>query len=225
MKYHFQSFCERRMSASKSKTVSGAEFSADEQLEVNDVSDWLVDRIGGESAKGVLDDFGWDGGAVAGITIMTSPDNRKVTNANIFMAGELMRNQKEIKANRIFGEADKDLRIQNQIEDASVFTFKKGTPVGDFIDDDKISWTVVKKTSRGTSEVMDIADYEANKISGGFSIRPYVVPVSANKAKLTLVVYPGHREELLSQHAHAQNVSFSWLGAAISRHQPLSPDE
>ena len=190
--------------------ITGAEFSGEELLEVNDISDWLVNGVGGEPAKAVLDDLGWDGEAVVGITIITSPDNRRVINSGLFMTGELMRNQKEVRANRIFGEADKEIRILYQIEDASIFTFRNGSPIGEMVNDDKISWSAVKKSSRGTTEI-ERADLEANKITGGFCIRPYVVPISATKAKLTLVVFPGQQEDLLAQHAHALNASFPGL--------------
>ena len=34
--------------------ITGAEFSGEELLEVNDISDWLVNGVGGEPAKAVL---------------------------------------------------------------------------------------------------------------------------------------------------------------------------
>ena len=148
--------------------MSGPEFNGSESLEVSDISDWIVEGMGGEVAKTVLDDFEWDGNAVGGITIMTSPDNKKVANANLFLAGELMKGVKEIRANRLFGEADRDLRVVYQIEEASLFTFRSGTTIGELVDDDKISWHVIRKTSRATNEV-EVADYESNNI-GRFSI-------------------------------------------------------
>ena len=147
---------------------------------------------------------------MVGITVSTSPDNKKITNANIFLTGEFMRNEKEIRANRIFSETDKEFRISYKIEDASIFSFRNGNPVGEWVDDDRISWSVMRKTSRGTTN-LEISDYEENKISGGFCVRPYVVPISASKAKLTLVVYPGRGEELMAQHAHALHPSFPGL--------------
>ena len=148
------------MSTSRTKIISGPEFSGDECLEVGDISDWVVDGFGGEAAKSTLDNFEWNGGAIMGITIQTSPDNQKVTNSNMFLTGELMKGNKEIRANRLFSEADKDLRIVYLIEEASILTFRSRSMVGDFLDDDKITWNVVKKSNRGTTEV-DISDFES----------------------------------------------------------------
>ena len=97
------------MSASKTKVFSGAEFSGNDCLGFSDINDWVVEGMGGEAAKPALDDFDWDGKIVMGITLETTPDNNKVANSNIFLAGELMRGPKEIKANRVFSEADKNL--------------------------------------------------------------------------------------------------------------------
>ena len=70
------------MSTSRTKIISGPEFSRDDCLEVGDIADWVVDGFGGEAAKSTLDNFEWNGGAIMGITIQTSPDNRKVTKSN-----------------------------------------------------------------------------------------------------------------------------------------------
>ena len=52
------------------------------------------------------------------IILETIPDNKKISNGNIFLTGEYMRNNKDIKANRLFLEADKDLRLSYIIKDA-----------------------------------------------------------------------------------------------------------
>ena len=41
------------MSASNKKMFSGEEFSGNEKLDLNDVSDWTVEGMGGESVKSV----------------------------------------------------------------------------------------------------------------------------------------------------------------------------
>ena len=87
------------MASAKVKVFSGPEFSGNDTLSILDINKWTVEGLGGEAAKTALDDFDWDGKVVMGITLGTSPDNKKVANAKIFLAGELMRGPKEKKAN------------------------------------------------------------------------------------------------------------------------------
>ena len=194
------------MTSSRSKVFSGPEFSGDESLEVDDITDWIVEGAGGEAAKQTLDNFEWNGGAVMGITLQTSPDNRKLTNSSVFLTGELMKGNKEVRANQIFDEADKELRISYIIEEASILTFKSGTLIGDVIDDDKIPWSVIKKNNRGTTEV-DSSEYEGQKI-GHFCLRPYLVLISSTKARLTILVFPTSLADLEASHSHWRKAAF-----------------
>ena len=194
------------MTSSRSKVFSGPEFEGNDELQVNDISDWVVEGFGGEAAKQALDDFEWDGGVVMGITLQTSADNKKVNNANIFLTGELMKSNKEIRANRLFGDADKELRIVYLIEEASALSFRNGTMVGDFIDNEKITWSVVKKNNRGSTD-LDLADYESQHI-GKLCIRPTLVPLSPAKARLTILVFPLSLSDLETQHPHSKNAAF-----------------
>ena len=144
-----------------------------------------------------------------GLTLITLMDNEKVSNAIMFLTGEFMKSSKDIKANRLFPEADKDLKIQYCIEEASTFSFRTGSMVGEALDDDKVTWTVLRKSARGYTAVEE-ADYVEQKI-GHFSIKPYVVPISATRAKVTLLVFPLSTEELESQHSHWRKTSFPGL--------------
>ena len=109
--------------------------------------------------KPALDDFDWDGSAVAGITLQTSPDNKKVVTSRMFIAGTLMQNRKELKASRLFVDADKDLKISYIIEESSIFTFNSGTTIGDYLEDDKVDWEVLKKAPSGMTTI-DSSEYE-----------------------------------------------------------------
>ena len=143
--------------------------------------------FGREAAKPALDDFVWDGSAVAGITLQTSPDNKKIVASRMFVAGTLMQNRKELKASRLFVDADKDLKISYIIEESSMFTFKSGTTIGDYLEDDKVDWEVLKKGPSGTTTI-DSSEYEDNKI-GDFCLRPFLVPLSSSRAKLTILAF------------------------------------
>ena len=141
------------MSSTTKKVFTGEEFSGSDDLDISDVSDWIVDGMGGEPAKSILDDHDWDGNVVMGLTLKTSPDNAKVDNANVYLVGEFMRGGKEIKANRLFIDADKDLKISYHIEEACVFSFRSGTMIGELVSDDKVTWSVYRRGSRGNTDI------------------------------------------------------------------------
>ena len=58
-----------------------------------------------------------------------------------------MKSQKEFKASHLFPTTDKDVKLGYRIEEASTFTFSKGTMTGDIIDGQNpgIAWHVFKK--------------------------------------------------------------------------------
>ena len=149
---------------------------------------------------------------MVGITLQTSADNKKVTASRMFTAGLLMKNRKEIKANRLFAEADKELRISYMIEESSVFTFSSGTMIGDYIEENQIDWEVTKKTAEGTSTIQ-AEQHGANKI-GKFCLRPYLVALSASKVKITILSYPLTPTELETQHPHFIKAAFPGLELA-----------
>ena len=88
------------------------------------------------------------------------------------------------------------------IEESSVFTFKSGTMIGDNIEDDHYDLEVIKKTSTLLSE-----QHGDNKI-GKFCLRPYLIPLSSLKVKITIVAFPLTPTELENQHPHSNKVAF-----------------
>ena len=94
--------------------MAGADFEGTDELEFNDVQDWIVDS-GAEATKQKLDDLEWNGDAVVAVSLTLSPDNKKVVNGKILAMGELMKGIKDFRANRIFERADKDLRVSYMI--------------------------------------------------------------------------------------------------------------
>ena len=53
-------------------------------------------------------------------------------------------------------------------------------------------------------------EYEQNRI-GSMSIRPYLIPLSATKVKLALVVYPVSKDQLTNDNQHAGKAAFPGL--------------
>ena len=122
------------MSSTRQKTLAGAEFNGKDKLDWGDVQDWVVSG-GNEAMKSVLDQHDWDGNVVGTILLNLSPDNKKVVGGKMVLVRDLMKGTKEVKANRLFPEADKQLNISYQIDDAALFTFNSGTMIGEIIDD------------------------------------------------------------------------------------------
>ena len=88
------------MSAKKPKQISGPEFQGRENIEFADIDDWITTG-GTEATKVALDDHNWNGDAVMTVELRLSPDNKKVVDGRVCLVGELMKNQREIRANRL----------------------------------------------------------------------------------------------------------------------------
>ena len=101
------------------------------------------------------------------------------------------------------------MRIVYSIEDASIFSFKTGTMIGDMLEDASINWSVGKKTGRTTVDIEE-SEYETNHI-GHFVIRPYLVPLSSSKMRLTVLAYPLALAELELDHPLYKKASFPGL--------------
>ena len=83
---------------------------------------------------------------------------------------------------------------------------------GDYLEDDKVDWEVLKKATSGTTTI-DSSEYEDNKI-GDFCLRPFLVPLSSSRAKLTILAFPLSQADLEKDHAHYKKTAFPGLELA-----------
>ena len=113
------------MTSTRPKYISGQEFNGRDMLVFEDIQDWIVTGFG-EGSKQQLDEMDWEGDAIVSVGLTLSQDNKKITSGKIYTHGELMRSNKDFRANRLFENIDKDLRIFYQIEDFSIFKFNNG---------------------------------------------------------------------------------------------------
>ena len=102
------SFAYLAMTSSRPKLIAGPEFMGRDELNFTDIQDWVVQGFG-DATKQQLDEFEWDGEAVATIGLSLSADNRKVMGGKLHLVGELMKSTKEFRANKLFERAEKDL--------------------------------------------------------------------------------------------------------------------
>ena len=166
--------------------MAGQGFDGKDQLEFIDIQDWVVSGWG-EASKATLDDFEWDGDAVVWVGITLSPDNGKIVEGKMFLQGELLKSAKEIRATKLWDQADKDLRLSYTFEDSSIFTFNAGSMAGDYIDCSNLSWQVVERGNN--TNPLEVGEYIEKGIEE-FCVRPFVVPLSPEKAKLKVLIYP-----------------------------------
>ena len=198
-------------STHRNKELAGPEFEGSDKLEFADVTDWFT-RGGVDAVKETLDSFEWNGDAMATIQLGLSTDNRKIETAKVFVLGELMRGNKDFRANRLFEGADKELRVSYCIEEGSTFTFNGGTLVGDYLDsqDPGIQWHVYKKGKRGDTQVIEDDLHEENGIKG-WCVRPFLIPLSATKTKMVLAAYPMAKDQLVREHPESVKAAFPGL--------------
>ena len=214
------------MTSTRPKHISGQEFNGKDQLVFEDIQDWIVPGFG-EGSKQQLDEMDWEGDAIVSVGLFLSTDNRKITSGKIYTHGELMRSNKDFRAQRLFEKADKDLRIYYQIEDFATFKFNNGTLIGDMVDCMELAWHVEKKVTGAANTVVAPSDYVDHGI-GNFSIRPFIVPLSGKKAKTTIVCFPLTSAELQSEHPLSRNPSFPGLELTsfeVNLFPPSSPDQ
>ena len=201
----------------KPKAILSQDFSGKDSLELVDVQDWVVPGWG-EAAKASLDDMEWDGEAVVSVGITLSPDNKKIIQGKVFLQGELLKSSKEIRVNKLWDQSDKDLRLSYRIDDASIFTFNDGSLVGDYVDSSNINWMIVEK---GNSTALEVGDYTERGVEE-FCIRPFIIPLSAEKAKLKVLIFPVSKDRLSTDFAHFDKPSFPGL-EMFSMELPLFP--
>ena len=188
------------------KTIAGKEFEGTEELIYDDIQDFIVTGMG-EAVKSTLDELDWDGECVASVVLNLSTNNKKVDSGKINMAGELMKTTREFKAVKLFENAEKDLRVTFQIEESGLFKFNNGMMVGDLLDCSEFPMSVEKKNTGRAPVVVEETDYSIHNISS-FCVRPYLVPVSGRKAKLTILAYPLSKDELTTEHPLSNKAAF-----------------
>ena len=82
--------------------------------------------------------------------------------------------------------------------------------VGELIDGSELTWSVEKKTSARVSNTVEEAEYGRNNISD-FCIKPYLVPVSGRKVKLTILAFPMGVDQLKTKHPMSSKAPFPGL--------------
>ena len=156
-----------------------------------------------------MDDLEWDGDAIVGVGLNLSPDNSKVVGGKVFLQGELLKSTKEVRANKLWEKVDRELKIKYSIEDAAILTFNSGTLVGDYIDCKDLSWQVVEKKNGEVIELESV-DYTARQIEE-FCIRPYLIPLSVERIKLRIMMYPASKDRLTADHPLSEKASLPGL--------------
>ena len=152
-------------------------------------------------------EFGWDGSVIGGVVLNLSPDNKKVNNGRFFLTGRLYEEGSSIKGDRLWPGVPPNLRFNLRIEEAGVLTFNSGTMVGDLLESGDLDWSVTEETPGLVPKVLNSTEMAEAGV-GDFTTRVYAYPIRSTWLKISLVLYPMARENLLREHKLASNKAF-----------------
>ena len=134
----------------------------------------------------------WSGGIVGLVTLELSNDNRRVQNGNFLVMGKMFSNKKAFSASK-FWDVPNDISIVFTDLDTSVFSFSDSMS-SDLADREEFDYAFTKDGKELNQEEED-----ALKIPG-FTLRAYIAPLSGERAKINIVLYPLPQETLLNVH-------------------------
>ena len=200
------------MAARKAKNMTGAEFNGKYVLVLEDLQDVMVTGFR-EASKNMLEEFDWDKYAVLTVGLTLSNNNKSIINAKIHMIGDLMDAPKDVRAKKLFEKFPSDLRIFYLVKDISAYTFSSGTLVGDYLDCSDITWYVEKKIQGEANICIEPHDYGKNHV-GSFCLHPYIIPLSGQKAKVQVLVYPLSLDDLKDKYPLYKDPAFPGLEIA-----------
>lgn len=124
----------------------------------------------------------WTGGIIGSTTLTLTNDNRRVENANFILLGNIFSNHKSFTAAK-YWDLPPDLNLVISELDTSLFKFR-GTLASDLVDSSLVDYYFTRDGNRLPE------DEESSLNVTGFTLRAYVAPISGERAKLSIVLYP-----------------------------------
>lgn len=143
----------------------------------------------------------WSGGIVGIVTTNLTNDNRRVDNCNFLLMGNIFStSQKTIGASK-FWDMPGNINLCIKETDTSIFKFK-GSLSSELVDSDDINFSITKDNQEIEDSDMDSLNFP------GFSLRAFINPISAERAKIIIVLYPLPKDTLLDEHPLANKPQF-----------------
>jgi hypothetical protein len=163
----------------------------------------------------VLENFGWDGKAIAAIGLEFSPDNKKVARSHFLLRGSFTKEPVSFAANKLFPEADKDIMLHVTVPDGAEFRFPNGTTASDLVPCENFKHHFSKN-----QQIIFPTDWAANKI-GETSMRAIThldkeSNATGPKPKTTILLFPLSAEAMIQLSDATQNSA--WPGIRILQH-------
>ena len=160
-------------------TIGGPGFSGNLPLTLDDVKRLEISKVDDIPGKLLQN---WSGGIVGLVCLSLSNDNRRVQNGNFVLLGNFLDVSKSFSASTYW---DVPAGIALVLKDVDCKVFKFGDSLSsDLVDSEDFDFHF---TRDGT----EITDEEEEHLGlHGFAIRAFIAPLSGERAKLSLVLFP-----------------------------------
>ena len=178
--------------------IGGTGFVGSKLLTLEDVKKIEVEHINHIPDKLLLN---WSGGIVGITAIYLTNDNRRVSNSNFLLMGNIFSTAPKITAATKFWDMPASVNLAIQEIDTAIFIFN-GTLSSELVDCSEINYSLLMGADPITDEDLEDMNFL------GFSLRAFITPISQEKAKLNLVLYPLAKASLLETHPLAQKPQF-----------------
>lgn len=210
--------CYRPVMSQNIPTLGGKWFKQRDKLTAPHVRALVVPGTGPAAVR-KLEEMNWNGKVVGTILMELSNDNRNVESARFELHGSISDAPITVPAKKIWEDADESTSVAFKLPPGGKFKFPNGL-TSDYVDESELEPAVVFRNNQADNPIIGPEEREPLGI-GSFCLRLVAQPASVSFIKITILVYPEDKEELLS---HPLAMNPSWPGIRLFDGQlPLFP--
>ena len=202
----------------KVPTLSGKWFKQREKLSAAHIKALVIPGPG-PAAERKLSEMNWNTKVIGTITMELANDNRSVVNGQFGLHGTIANASITVPAKKIWEEANEAVSVSIKLPVGNKFNFPCGL-TSEYLDESVLDPAIFFHNDQANNPVLEPGERETLKIDR-FCLRAVVVPSTPSFVKLTILVFPGSKEEVLT-HPLASNPA--WPGIRLFDGQlPLFP--
>lgn len=199
-------------------SISGKWFKAKENLTDKHVKSLAIPGMGIPAEK-KLEDLGWNGFVVGTIALRLTTDNRNIEGGEFQLHGTISNSSFTVPAKKIWEDADEAASVTFKLPTGNMFRFSTGL-TSDYLDESEVEPAVYFRNTLPDNPSLDPEEMVSLGI-GNFCFRAIAFPASPGFVKVTFLVFPEGKSEILS-HPLASNPC--WPGIRLFDGQiPLFP--